>query len=170
MESDEKHLEKINKLKDEMDVINAEVQRRMMVANEKIAGWLIEAIQFQRDKLQDKANAYYLIGIMLRLNELRNYVQLEYWQGLQKTESGVLALSIPETHKETLKPMLKLVSYFYETIRTEMVERFKTEDKSVSTFPKIETSFNDSERLLTELYICIGQMSAFVLSKISSMF
>ena len=66
--------------------------------------------------------------------------------------------------------MLSLVSYFYETIRTELIEYFfKTEDKAVSNFPKIETPITDSEKLLTELYICIGQMNGYVLGKMTSM-
>ena len=88
MESDEKHSEKIGKLKNEKDVISAETQRRMMVANEKIAGWLIETVQSQREKLKDKNKAYYLIGVMLRISDLKNFVLLEYWQGLQKNRMG----------------------------------------------------------------------------------
>jgi len=169
-EKDDRKLEKITKIQNETEVINAESQRRFMVVNEKIAGWLIEKIQSEREKLKDKTKAFYLLGIMLRIGDLRNYILLEYFQNLQRTESGVFSLRLSDSQKETLKPMLNLVLDFYERLRTELIENFETEDKSVKNFPKIETPFSDSEKVLTELNICLGQLYGYVLSKMAMMF
>jgi hypothetical protein len=167
---EKRNLEKIGRIREETEVLNAEVQRRESVVYEKIAGFLIEKIQSEREKLKDKNKAFYLLGIMLRISELRNQIQLEYFQNLQRTESGVFALRLSDSHKETLKPMLNLVLDFYERLRTELIEKFETEDKSVKNFPKIETPVSDSEKVLIELNICLGQLYGYVLSKMAMMF
>ncbi len=162
--------EKIAKIKIETAIMNAESQRRLMVVNEKVAGWLIEKIQSQRAILKDKNKAYTLLGLLLRLNDLRNSIQMEYIQNLKKDESGVFSLQLSDCHREKIKPLLKLTLDFYEKLRTELVYRFETEDKFVRDFPKIETSISDSEKLLLELNICLGQMQGFVLGKLAMMF
>ena len=161
---------KIAKIKNETAIIDAESQRRLMVVNEKVTGWLIERIQSERAILKDKNKAYHLLGLLLRLNDLRSSIQLEYAQNLKKDESGVFSLQISDHHKEKIKPMLKLTLDFYEKLRTELVDRFEAEDKFVRDFPKIETSISNSETLLIELNICLGQLLGFVLGKLATMF
>ena len=158
------------KIKNETAIINAESQRKLMVVNEKVAGWLIEKIQSQREIVKDKNKAYTLLGFLLRLNDLRNSIQMEYVQNLKKDESGAFFLKLLDAHKDKIKPLLKLTLDFYEKLRTELVYRFEAEDKFVRDFPKIETSVSDSEKLLIELNICLGQMQGFVLGKLAMMF
>jgi hypothetical protein len=170
-ESDEKEkLEKVNKIRLKTEALSAECQRRVMVAYEKSAGWMIEKIQYEREKLKDKNKAFYLIGIMQRLTELRVHVLMEYFPNLQKTESGVSVLQLSDSQKESLKPILRLMIDYYEKIRSELIELFKTEDQKVPNLPKIETTITDSETILKELNICLGQLSGYTLSKMATMF
>jgi len=170
-ELDEKERpEKIEKTRQETEDLSAEYQRRIWVAQVKFAGWLIEKIQSERDKLKDKNKALSLVGIMQRLNELRVYVLLEYFPNLQKTESGMHILRLSETQKESLEPILKVMIDCYEKIRSDLIELFKTEDQTVQKFPKIETTIADSETTLKELNICLGQLSGYVLSKMATIF
>jgi hypothetical protein len=162
--------EKIAKIKNETAIINAESQRGLMVVNEKVAGWIIENIQSQRAILKDKNKAYALLGLLLRLNDLRSSVQMEYVQNLKKDESGGFSLQLSDAHKEKIKPLLTLTLDFYEKLRIELVYRFEVKDKFVRDFPKIETAISDSEKLLIELNICLGQMQGFVLGKLAMMF
>jgi hypothetical protein len=59
---------------------------------------------------------------------------------------------------------------YYEKIRSELIELFKTEDQKVPNLPKIETTITDSETILKELNICLGQLSGYTLSKMATMF
>lgn len=157
-------------MENETAIINAESQRKLMVVNEKVFGWLIEKIQSERAILKDKNKAYHLLGLLIRLNDLRSSIQMEYFQNMKKDETGVFSLQLSDHHKEKIKPMLKLTLDFYEKLRTELLERFEAEDKFVRDFPKIETSISDSETLLIELNICLGQLLGYVLGKLAMMF
>jgi len=161
--------EKIEKTRQETEDLSAEYQRRIWVAQVKFAGWLIEKIQSERDKLKDKNKALSLVGIMQRLNELRVYVLLEYLPNLQKTEGGVYILRLSETQKGSLKAILKVMVDCYEKLRSDLIELFKIEDQTVQKFPKIETNA-DSETTLKGLNICLGQFSGYVLSKMATIF
>ena len=161
---------KIVKIKNETAIINAESQRRLMVINEKVAGWIIEKIQSERAILKDKNKAYSLLGLLLRLNDLRSSIQIEYFQNLKRDESGVFSLQISDYHKEKIRSILKIALDFYEKLRIELIYRFEAEDKFVKDFPKIETSISNSDSLLIELNICLGQLQGYVLGKLAMMF
>lgn len=78
-----KKLEKIKKKLMESEELNVETSRRYQVVNEKLAGFLIEYIESQRGKLREKKKVGLLLGILLRINDLRTQVIIAILRGMQ---------------------------------------------------------------------------------------
>ena len=150
--------EKLRKIRNKLmegEKLNVEAYRRYQVANEKLAGFLIEFIESQREKLKEKRKVGLLLGIFLRINDLRTQVILEY-------------LSIREQPLKTLTMIhaTKKMIEVYEQIRTDLASFFYHEDSKSLNLPYISSEDIDSESKLIQLNVCLGQLQGLVLGKL----
>lgn len=153
-----KKLEKIEKTLVKGEELSAESYRRFQVAQEKLAGWLIEWIESQRVKLKEKKKIGVLLGILLRILDLRTEVMKAH-----------LSIHEPQISKfHPLKITRKMVEV-YNSIRTDLSSFLIEEDKKLPSLPSISdrpSELFDPESKLIELYVCLGQLSGYVLGKL----
>ena len=156
-----KKLEKIKKKLMESEELSAEATRRYEVANQKMAGYLIELIESQRDKLKEKRKVGRLLGILLRINDLRTQVMMEYLpiygQPLEKFRPLKI---LPTIHATT-----KMVEV-YEQIRTDLASFFYHENSKSLNLPYISSKLIDPETKLKQLNVCLGQLQGLVLGRL----
>jgi len=147
-----KKLEKIRKKLMESEELNVEASRRYQVANEKLAGYLIEFIESQRGKLEEKKKVGRLLGILLRINDLRTQVFFEMVREIQSKRFPSLVL-------------LQNMSEVYEGIISELSDYLK-EDAESPNLPSLSNEPLLPEDKLQNLNICLGQLQGFVLGKL----
>ena len=156
-----KKLEKIKKKMMESQELDVEASRRYSVANEKLAGFLIEFIESQRDKLKEKQKVGRLLGILLRINDLRTQVMTEYLyfriEPLKKLR--------PLKTLPTLQATRKMVEV-YNQIRTDLAGFFYHEDSKSVNLPHISRQPIDPESKLLQLNVCLGQLQGLVLGRL----
>jgi len=164
MSENEKEGKKLGKL-------NAEIQRRLLVAEMKSAGFLIELIESKRHNLKQKSKIPSLISISLRLTDLKTHIVMLYFPFvLQKTESEEWKLTLSEIQKKMLIPLIEKMIEAYERIRLDLVNLLEKEDSTIKNFLQIKSEITDLESKLTELNLCVGQLSGFVLGKLAETF
>ena len=156
-----KKLEKIKKKLMESEELNVEASRRYQVANEKLAGWIIEWIESQRDKLKEKRKVGLLLSILLRINDLRTQVMMEYLSIREKPLTKLRPLKILPMIDATNK-MVEA----YEQIRTDLASFFCHEDSKSLNLPLISSGPIDPETKLKQLNVCLGQLQGLVLGKL----
>lgn len=156
-----KKLEKITKKYVESQELDVEALRRYSVANEKLAGWMIEFIESQRSKLKDKKKVGRLLGILLRINDLRTQVMTEY-----------LTLRVEPLKKirplrtfPLLQATRKMIEA-YNQIRTDLASFFYHEDSKSTNLPYVTSISIDPESKLIQLNVCLGQLQGIVLGRL----
>ena len=156
-----KKLEKIRKKLMESQELDVEASRRYSVANEKLAGFLIEFIESQRDKLKEKKKVGRLLGILLRINDLRTQVMTEYLYFRIEPLKKLRPLKILPTLQATRK-MVEV----YNQIRTDLASFFYHEDSKSVNLPHISRQSIDPESKLIQLNVCLGQLQGLVLGRL----
>lgn len=159
---DLKKLEKIKKKMMESEELNVESYRRFQVAQEKLAGWLIEWVQSQRHKMKEKGRLALLSGILQRTTDLRNHVLLEY---LSNMEHGKYELHLSEEQQIRLKPTVMKMVELYRNIRIDLTELFK-DDPMSRNLPHVPRRIISLDFKLKELNMCLGQITGYVFGKI----
>ncbi|TET20931.1 hypothetical protein E3J74_01320 [Candidatus Bathyarchaeota archaeon] len=157
-----KKLDKIRKKLLESQKLDAETSRRYSVANEKMAGYLIELIESQRDKLKDKKRVGKLLGILLRINDLRVQVMTEYLSFRVEPLRKIRPLkALP-----VLQATSKMVEV-YNQIRTDLASFFYNEDSKTINLPFVpSTKPIGPESKLMQLNVCLGQLQGLVLGRL----
>ena len=157
-------LEKIRKKLVERQELDAEASRRYSVANEKLAGFLIEFIESRRDKLKEKKKVGRLLGILLRINDLRAQVITEYLF-IQGEPLRALAKLRPLKTLPRIQTTMKMVEV-YDHIRTDLASFFYHEDSKSLNLPHITSKLIDPESKLIQLNFCLGQLQGLVLGRL----
>lgn len=147
-----KKLEKIRKKLMESEELSAEASRRFQVANEKLAGYLIESIESQRGKLKETKKIGFLLGILLRISDLRNNVFIEILQ--EQEHKNVPRLGLITKMKET-----------YEEITNDLSD-FVKEDAKSPILPSLSSKPLYPIDALLELNLCLGQVEGLVLGRL----
>jgi len=156
-----KKLEKVKKKLMESQELDVEASRRYSVANEKLAGFLIEFIESQRDKLKEKKKVGRLLGILLRINDLRTQVMTEYlYFRIDPLEKLRPLKTLP-----MLQGTRKMVE-IYNQIRTDLASFFYHEDSKSVNLPHISRQPIDPESKLIQLNVCLGQLQGLVLGRL----
>jgi len=157
-----KKLDKVQKKLVETKELDAEASRRYGVANEKLAGFLIEFIQSQRDKLKEKKKVGQLLGILLRINDLRTQVMTEYLSFYVEPLKKIRPVRILPVIQATRK-----MTEAYDQIRTDLASFFYQEDSKSIFLPHISSSgLIDPESRLIQLNVCLGQLQGLVLGRL----
>ena len=156
-----KKLEKIKKKLMESEEISTESTRRYQVANQKLAGYLIELIESKRDKLKEKSKLGRLLGIFLRINDLKIQVMMEYLPIQAQSLMKVRPLKILTIVQTTTK-MVEV----YEQIRTDLASFFYNENSKSLNLPYISSKLIDPESKLKQLNICLGQLQGLVIGRL----
>jgi hypothetical protein len=152
-ESDEdlqRKLDKIQKNLVEKRVLDAEASRRYGVAQEKLAGWLIELIESQRDKLKEKSKMGFFLGILIRIQDLRNQVLMEILR--EEQHKNVPELVLIKKMKEAL-----------EGIGDDLSDFLVKEGTKSPSLPSLPSEPLYPIEALYELTLCLGQLQAYVL-------
>ena len=157
-----KKLEKIEKALMESEGLSVESYRRFQVAQVKLAGWLIEWIESQRDKLKEKKKIGILLGLLQRITDLRTQATMEY---LPIRESPPLRKLRPLKTLPLINATKKMVEV-YGGIRTDLTRFFYHEDSKLLNLPHISSKPIDPESKLMELNVCLGQLLGHVLGKL----
>lgn len=154
-------LEKIRKKLMDSQELDVEASRRYSVANEKLAGFLIEFIESKRDKLKEKKKVGRLLGILLRINDLRTQVMTEYLYFSMEPLKKIR----PRKILPTLQATRKMVEV-YNQIRTDLASFVYHEDPKSVNLPYISSELVDSESKLIQLNVCLGQLQGLVLGRL----
>lgn len=141
--------------------LNAESLRRFQVAQVKLAGWLIEWIESQREKLKEKKKISVLLSILHRIVDLRAQVVSEYFHVREQPLTKVRPLKALPLLQAT-KTMVKA----YGNIRIDLSGYFYREDSKMPYLPSISHKPATPESNLVELNICFGQLLGHVLGRI----
>lgn len=155
------------KTEKELEKLNAEIQRRLLVAEMKSAGFLIELIESKRYDLKQKSKIPSLISINQRLTDLRTHILMLYLPSIQRTENGELRFTFSETQKKKFTPLIKKMIEAYKRIRLDLVNLLEKEDSTIKNFLQIKGETTDLASKLIELNLCVGQLSGFVLGKLA---
>ena len=156
-----KKLNKIKKKLVESQELDVEASRRYSVANEKLAGFLIEFIESQRDKLKEKKKVGQLLGILLRINDLRTQVMTEYLSYRVEPLKKLRPLKTLPMIQATRK-----MGEVYDQIRTDLASFFYHEDSKSLNLPHITSRPIDPESKLIQLNVCLGQLQGLVLGRL----
>ena len=162
-ESDDlkKKLEKIERALMQGEELSVESYRRFQVAQVKLAGWLIEWIESQRDKLKEKKRIGVLLGYLHRITDLRAQVMKEYLSIRERPLRKLRPLkALPMVH--ATKKMIEI----YQGIKTDLSGFFYREDSKLLNLPYISSEPIDPESKLLELNICLGQLLGHILGKL----
>jgi len=154
------------KTEKEDEKLSAEIQRRLLVAEMKFAGFLIELIDSKRYNLKHKRKIPSLISINQRLTDLRTQILMLYYPSLRVTQEGELKFASSETQKKILRPVIEKMIEAYEKTRLDLVNLLEKEDSTIRNFLQIKGEIGDLESKLIELNLCVSQLSDFVLGKL----
>ena len=155
-----KKLEKIQKTLMESEELNAESLRRYQVAQVKLAGWLIEWIESQREKLKEKKKISVLLSILHRILDLRAQVVSEYFHVREQPLKKLRPLKALPLLQAT-----KIKVEAYGDIRIDLGSYFYREDSQLPHLPHVSLK-PAPESNLAELNICLGQLLGHVLGRI----
>ncbi len=157
-----RNLEKIKKKLMKSEELGVEASRRYQVANEKMAGYLIEFIESQRDKLKEKGKLGRLLGILLRISDLRTQVITEVLREQSLKKLGPLnRLSMIHAIHNTDK-MVEV----YRQIGNDLTNFFYHEDSKSLNLLYLNILSIEPESKLIQLNVCLGQLQGLVLGRL----
>jgi soluble P-type ATPase len=120
--------------------LGLEAKRRMAVAQEKLAGYLIEYIESEREKQKKKKLVGDLLGSYLKINNLKNHINIAL--GMRNNQFGALIIT-------------------YDTIKSDVLrisEKFGIE--------KPEFLSINGHNSIHDLYLVVGHIEGYIVGKL----
>lgn len=120
--------------------LGLEAKRRMAVAQEKFAGYLIEYIESEREKQKKKKLVGDLLGSYLKINNLKNHINIAL--GMRNNQFGALIIT-------------------YDTIKSDVLrisEKFGIE--------KPEFLSINGHNSIHDLYLAVGHIEGYIVGKL----